>query len=281
MFAIPRRERVQRARLRLLGPSIIAVSVVAFLLPTPALVAQEAASLPTAPLAPTAVGAPFRPAPARASVLLERAELLAHADALADASRRLLTREAPDTTGQILLAQHASVTRSLDDLPVDALAVGTEEFGIDVGVFPVAELRKPFRNDWDEPRSGGRRHRGTDLLAQTGVALMAIEDGVYEQTTVGSLGGLSVYLVGDSGARYYYAHLDEAVAMEEGQRVYAGQVIGTVGDSGNATGSPHLHLQYAPSGGSAWENPYPLLAALYGQGTSADPWAYGPPNARP
>lgn len=242
--------------------------------------AEEIASLPRSPVAPTAAGAPFLPQPDRTNTLVERAELLGRGDTLARARVLLIGRSGGENTARILDAELSAIDRELETLPVDDYRTSTAAFGIDVGVFPVAELRKPFRNDWDEPRSGGRRHRGTDILAQIGVPLMAIEDGTFERTTNGSLGGLSVYLLGDSGARYYYAHLDEVEVMVEGERVYAGQVIGTVGDSGNAKGSPHLHIQWDPGGESNWQNPYPLLAALYGDGSFVSPTAFGPPNAR-
>ena len=239
--------------------------------------AEEIASIPATPLAPTAMGAPFTPEAARTAALVQRAELLSRSDTVSTARDVLRWRAGAEDTARILDAEMAALDRAIDAVPVSHFADSTEAFGIDVGVFPVAELRKPFRNDWGEPRSGGRRHQGTDLLAQIGVPLLAIEDGYFEQTTNGSLGGLSVYLIGESGARYYYAHLDEAVAMQEGETVYAGQVIGTVGDSGNAKGSPHLHIQWAPNGDSDWQNPYPLLAALYGEGSFVSPRPDGPP----
>lgn len=228
--------------------------------------------------APTVWGAPFLPAPDHTSTVVQRAEILTSIDTINTAAEALRTRRGATETRRILESQQASLNRELASVPDTDLANPTEAFGIDIGAFPVVELRKPFRNDWNEPRSGGRRHRGTDLLAQIGVPLVAIEDGTFEQTTVGSLGGLSVYLLGDSGSRYYYAHLDEVEVMTEGQRVYAGQQIGTVGDSGNAKGSPHLHIQWAPNGGSEWENPFPLLDALYGDGQITVTPIEGPPN---
>ena len=239
--------------------------------------AEDPASIAHDFVAPMAAGAPFQPSKAHTSSVLHRATLLSNIDSLDAAQRSLRGSDATETI-RILESQEASLNRQLDTVPVTTLSEITAEFGIDVGVFPVTELRKPFRNDWDEPRSGGRRHRGTDLLAQTGVPLLAIEDGTFEQSTIGSLGGLSVYLSGDSGARYYYAHLDEVEAMTQGQRVYAGQQIGTVGDSGNAKGSPHLHLQWAPDGDSNWGNPFPLLDALYGDGHITVTPSEGPPN---
>lgn len=243
--------------------------------------ANETASVAEQWLAPVADGAPFFPAPGHTSPVLQRAELLTQLDDLQAARASLRQRSNAAGTSRILASQEAALDRSLEEVETEELSELTREFGIDVGVFPVAELRKPFSNDWHEPRSGGRRHQGTDLLAQIGVPLLAIEDGTFERTTVGSLGGLSVYLLGDSGSRYYYAHLDQVENLVEGQRVYAGQMIGTVGDSGNATGSPHLHLQWAPNGDSDWENPYPLLATLYGEGKTNPIRLVGPSGVQP
>ena len=98
------------------------------------------------------------------------------------------------------------------------------------------------------------------------------------QISNGGLAGLSVHLIGDSGSRWFYAHLDELAELEVGDRVLAGEVVGTNGDSGNARGSPHLHLQWAPEGGSEWANPYPVLVELFGAATPPPLGSYGPPN---
>jgi murein DD-endopeptidase MepM/ murein hydrolase activator NlpD len=273
-----RPDRCSLAR-RATALALVAAAVLAVSAPQPSLSADEVENAQIVALAPTAAGAPFLPSSPRSDTVLARADLLERMDRLSSAQRLLWTRTDTSETRRILESQHAALSRALESIQAIDLTNAAESFNIDVGVFPVDELRKPFSNDWDEPRSGGRRHRGTDLLAQMGVPLRAIEDGTFERSTVGSLGGLSVYLLGDSGARYYYAHLDRVESFEERETVYAGQMIGTVGDSGNARGSPHLHIQWAPNGDSDWENPYPLLAALYGAGRSTDPRAYGPPNA--
>ena len=108
------------------------------------------------------------------------------------------------------------------------------------------------------------------MLAQIGVELRAIEDGSVERISSGSLSGLSIYLLGDSGSRYFYAHLDSVEDLADGQRVYAGQAVGTIGDSGNARGAPHLHMQWDRNGASDWENPFPMLEVLFGDGVSSD-----------
>ena len=233
----------------------------------------------TQALAPTLPGAPFLPSAERTDLVLERLTVLTQLDALEHAEAALSIRAAIDgpdgasyaETKRILSSQMALLERQRSDIDAvsQALNIETAEYGLDVSIFPVASLRKPFFNDWGRPRSGGRTHKGTDLLAQIGVELRAIEDGSVEKISNGSLGGLSIYLLGDSGSRYYYAHLDEVEDLAIGERVYAGQRVGTNGDSGNARGAPHLHIQWDRNGGSDWENPFPLLDVLYGEGAAA------------
>jgi murein DD-endopeptidase MepM/ murein hydrolase activator NlpD len=75
-----------------------------------------------------------------------------------------------------------------------------------------------------------------------------------------SLGGIQVYVYGDDGITYYYAHMSKwPSGLRTGQRVNKGQVIGYVGDSGNARGTPHLHLGMIAGG--IYVNPYPTVRA--------------------
>jgi peptidoglycan LD-endopeptidase LytH len=110
---------------------------------------------------------------------------------------------------------------------------------------------------WGAPRSGGRRHQGVDMLAPIGTPLVAVVSGLTEHRT-NRLGGITITLLGDNGNRYYYAHLD-AYEGAEG-RVGQGQVIGYLGDTGNATGVPHLHFEVRPNGGVP-VNPTPSVRA--------------------
>ena len=94
------------------------------------------------------------------------------------------------------------------------------------------------------PRSGGRQHRGADIFAAKGTPVLSATRGVCQRIGWDSLGGKVVWVVGEGPALYYYAHLDDwAVDLEEGEAVEAGQVLGYVGNTGNAGTTPaHLHF---------------------------------------
>lgn len=120
-----------------------------------------------------------------------------------------------------------------------------------------------FSDTWGAPRSGGRTHKGVDMSASLGTPLVAMETGRIYRLANSTLGGLSVYLRGNSGDIYYYAHMDSwADGLAGGQQVSAGDVLGTVGTTGNSPSwLPHLHLGWQPGGGD-WANPYPLVNEL-------------------
>ncbi len=119
-----------------------------------------------------------------------------------------------------------------------------------------------FRDSWGEPRGGGRTHKGTDLMAARWTPIVAIESGYIYQVSWHSSGGLGIYVKGVSGAMWYYAHTQAAAeGIRAGTPVVVGQLIGYVGDSGNASVT-HVHFGYQPNANWIYANPYPIVNGL-------------------
>lgn len=113
--------------------------------------------------------------------------------------------------------------------------------------FPVAGASQhDIGGRFGAPRDGGaREHHGVDIFAKKGTPVRAVING-HAKTGTGGIGGNHVWLSGSilgiGEARYYYAHLD-SFAIESGSRVKAGDILGYVGNTGNAkTTPPHLHF---------------------------------------
>jgi murein DD-endopeptidase MepM/ murein hydrolase activator NlpD len=136
-------------------------------------------------------------------------------------------------------------------------------------VFPVFGPAS-FGDSFGGPRPGvpGGWHHGEDIFAPLGTPLLACADGTIHTVGFNRLGGYRLWLRDESGNEFYYAHLSAYSPLAvEGNSVEAGDVIGFVGDTGDAEGgSPHLHFEIHPAAmlGLGYDGvvaPYPILVA--------------------
>ena len=129
-----------------------------------------------------------------------------------------------------------------------------------MGRFPIAGTAS-FSDDWWYPRfvPTFHLHVGTDIFAAYGTPIRAPVDGRVRITN-GKVGGLAVYVYMPDGTYFYMAHMSAlADGLAEGQQVKTGDVVGYVGDSGNAKGgAPHCHFEIHPRGGPPTD-PKPYL----------------------
>ncbi len=107
----------------------------------------------------------------------------------------------------------------------------------------------------------GHRHEGNDIFATMGTPIVAVLAGVIGYSTYG-IGGNNAHLTDARGDYFYYAHMERfAAGLKSGDHVVAGQVIGYVGETGDAAGtSPHCHFEIHPDGGPAVD-PFAYLEA--------------------
>jgi murein DD-endopeptidase MepM/ murein hydrolase activator NlpD len=141
--------------------------------------------------------------------------------------------------------------------PVKPRASRTRVAQLEVNGY-VCPVRGPhhFTDDFGDARVG-HRHQGNDVLSPYGTPVVAVTSGGIK-TNYSRNGGISLYLEGTDGNEYFYAHNSRNVAVT-GQRVSTGEVIGYVGNTGDARGGPtHVHFERHPGGGPAVD-PYPFL----------------------
>jgi murein DD-endopeptidase MepM/ murein hydrolase activator NlpD len=125
-------------------------------------------------------------------------------------------------------------------------------------------LERPYSyiDSWGAARSGGRRHQGTDVMAPHGARVFAFVNGVVSRESSSTNGGIQLYLQGDNGVEYFYAHLS-GYAVSTGTRVRAGQLVAYNGQTGNARyTAPHTHFEVHIGGSPV--NPYPHLKPVCG-----------------
>ena len=146
------------------------------------------------------------------------------------------------------LVFYARVARLYSQSPDSKLAMPVE----DVSTRRVADT-------WHAPRGTGRLHEGQDIFAPKGTRILSATRGYVYKIGENNLGGQTVLVIGPGGRVYYYAHLDRyAPGLEVGDRVTTRTLLGFVGTTGNAQGTPpHLHFGVYTFGGAI--NPLPLL----------------------
>lgn len=120
-------------------------------------------------------------------------------------------------------------------------------------------MKKQIADTWGAARSEGRSHSGQDIFAKRGTPVYSATEGYVLRVGENRLGGKVVFVYGAGGRRYYYAHLDRfAPGLKAGDFVTTDTLIGYVGNTGNASGTPpHLHFGVYTGGGAV--NPLPLL----------------------
>lgn len=125
---------------------------------------------------------------------------------------------------------------------------------------PIRGLKKrQVSNTWGAPRGADRQHQGQDLFAKRGTPVYSATEGYVWRIGENNLGGNTVWVVGAGGRFYYYAHLDGYFEdLKVGDAVTVDSVLGYVGTTGNAQGTPpHLHFGVYTSSGAV--NPLDLF----------------------
>lgn len=159
--------------------------------------------------------------------------------------------------------------------PFKLAALAMEKPDLELAM-PVEGVRvKYIKDTWHAPRSGGRRHEGQDIFAKQGTPVRSSTSGYVINIGENQLGGKVVYVLGAGGRTYYYAHLDAySPDVAVGDEVSRETILGYVGTTGNAAGTPpHLHFGVYDSTQAI--DPLPLLVDL-----PARPINLSPSNAR-
>jgi murein DD-endopeptidase MepM/ murein hydrolase activator NlpD len=132
---------------------------------------------------------------------------------------------------------------------------------------PEAKINIPIRkvkinqiaDTFGAPRGGDRQHKGQDIFAPRHTPVYSATGGYVWRVSENNLGGNTVWILGAGGRIYYYAHLERyADDLKVGDAVTTETILGYVGTSGNAKGTPpHLHFGIYTAGGAI--NPLSLL----------------------
>ena len=160
-------------------------------------------------------------------------------------------------------------------------------FTADGYIFPVYGP-STFSDDFGAPRSLTGWHHGNDIFAPVGAPLLAVTDGTLFLVGWNDIGGNRLWLRDDQGNEFYYAHLSAFSPLAvNGGRVKSGDVIGFVGATGDAVGTPpHLHFEIHPAAllGLGYDgviNPYPYLLAWHRLADASFDWGGPQPGKAP
>ena len=123
----------------------------------------------------------------------------------------------------------------------------TPPLGLQHYVFPVAGPAS-FGDSYGAARSDVSWHHGDDIFAPLGTPVVAVSDGTLNRVGWERLGGWRLWVRDRLANEFYYAHLSGYTGTAlRGTRVRAGQVLGFIGDTGDAFGTPfHLHFEIHP-----------------------------------
>ena len=163
------------------------------------------------------------------------------------------------------MCRHRTTARSILVLLFLGVLTGSAQAAVPRLVFPVV-AKNQYTDDFGAPRGQGA-HEGNDIMARKKSRVVAVEAGRVQKYRKSWRAGCMLYLYGRSGTTYMYVHLNNdrtmrndtrdnstcrngiayAPGLRSGQRVRAGQLIGYVGDSGDANGiAAHLHFEVHP-----------------------------------
>ncbi|MES2994956.1 MAG: M23 family metallopeptidase [Patescibacteria group bacterium] len=181
-----------------------------------------------------------------------------HAATVYDNDRSYFSREEYRSSSSRLSSSLRNKIKKLDDDAVENLPIP-----IALGV----ALRNLSKNFGDDRDGGARSHEGLDIMAPRGAYIASPTEAVVTRTGKGSSAGTYVYTMGPGGETFAYMHLDGiADGIKSGSELKAGDLIGYVGDTGNAKGgATHLHFEIRE--GRKATDPFPRLTREF---TSAE-----------
>jgi murein DD-endopeptidase MepM/ murein hydrolase activator NlpD len=176
------------------------------------------------------------------------------------------TPSAAPTATESAPAPDASAPAQASSSPADAQAAGSSGEGL---LIPVAGVRpEQLQDTYTQSRNEGRTHNAIDIMAARNTPVVAAANGTVIKLFQSERGGITLYQLGtDNRTVYYYAHLERyADGLAENRFMRRGELLGYVGDSGNA-GRDNCHLHFSvwtiTDPKRFWDgeniNPYPLL----------------------